>query len=88
MHGNVLPDFVPASVVIRRGFRGMQEGDVPRVPPSNPFVSVIPASERESLLHCDSPANKKKRRQFFLGTNVPSYYEKYQLSVTNQSKNL
>ena len=79
-----MPDSVPASVVIRRGFRGMQEGDVPRVPPSNPFVEVTPASERESPLHCDSSADEIIH--ILLGTNVPSYYRIYLLSITDKCK--
>ena len=66
MHGNVLPDSVPASVVIRRGFRGMQEGDVPRVPlpPSLLSLSFPPPSGN---LPCIVILLQMKKRPPFFG---------------------
>jgi hypothetical protein len=78
-----MPNFVSASVVIRRGFRGMQEGDAKEYPFPPPLLSLSYWHSREE----SSDINMQtKPTHKFLETNVPPYYRVYPLSITDKSK--
>ena len=72
MHGNVLPDSVPASVVIRRGFRKMQEGDVPRVPLPPSLLSLSFPPPSGNLLMCVE-MQKKETALLMLNKSAAGY---------------